>query len=279
MDETNELVRRNGMAIAVGTRILAQSLYQLANLIEMANQPFPEPQKAPLVGDDRLAKYEGICARCESLEHTLCADAPGGKRICCNCFADIYASFVEASKMPEPPEDETPLSPPPASGKRTIDAPWIPDERPTYGTDRREPTVPTIATSADLPPGTEVVWKDESGRLIRDTTGLHVVDGMVVRDLPQSEAQPVADHPASTPAIESVEEPKSGKRAKNEFTAREWRNSIHFLNLMKQKEFSSWNALNQIENGDKFVEYAEHTWPNLKMNRWGDRFKKFHGIK
>lgn len=50
MDETNALIRRNGMATAVGTRILAQSLYQLANLIEMANQPLPSPQ-APLVGD------------------------------------------------------------------------------------------------------------------------------------------------------------------------------------------------------------------------------------
>lgn len=76
-----------------------------------------------------------------------------------------------------------------------------------------------------------------------------------------------------TPAVESVQEP-DGK-----MTAREWRNSKHFLQFMKQPEFKQWNAEEQNARGDKFVECVESLSPGKRMGRWGQQFKIFHNLK
>ncbi len=133
-----------------------------------------------------------------------------------------------------------PVDVPPASGKRTIDAPWIPDEMPDSG---------------------EMVCS----RNARCTLGpFHNEPCNAPTDEPQqSEAPPIANHPTPTLA----EEP-GGKT-----TAREWRNSKHFLKFMGQPEFKQWNAEEQNTRGDQFVAHVESQTPTKRMGRWGQQFK------
>ena len=66
------------------------------------------------------------------------------------------------------------------------------------------------------------------------------------------------------------------KRAKTEYTAKEWGNSIHFLHLMKrQAPFRDWPVAEQNAKRDEFVESVP---VDECMNRWGQRFAKFCGV-
>lgn len=66
------------------------------------------------------------------------------------------------------------------------------------------------------------------------------------------------------------------KRAKTEYTAKEWAMSSHFLHLMKrQHPFNTWTAEQQNAKRDEFVASVS---ADERMNRWGQRFAKFCGV-
>lgn len=65
------------------------------------------------------------------------------------------------------------------------------------------------------------------------------------------------------------------KRAKTEYTAQEWADSMHFLSFMKKQPFNTWTAEQQNAKRDEFVASVS---ADERMNRWGQRFAKFCGV-
>ena len=65
------------------------------------------------------------------------------------------------------------------------------------------------------------------------------------------------------------------KRAKTEYTAKEWADSMRFLRLVKKPPFNTWTAAKQNAKRDEFVASVS---PDERMNRWGQRFAKFCGV-
>lgn len=65
------------------------------------------------------------------------------------------------------------------------------------------------------------------------------------------------------------------KRAKTEYTAKEWADSMHFLSFMKKQPFNTWTAEQQNAKRDEFVASVS---ADERMNRWGQRFAKFCGV-
>jgi hypothetical protein len=110
------------------------------------------------------------------------------------------------------------------------------------------PTMPP-PTSAEFAPDHEA---PSYGTEHRDGTPVLVPDGMV--------------------AIDS-NAPK--RRAKHEYTAKEWAESVHFLNYLKKHPFNGWPVEQQTAMRDRFVEEQP---ADLTMNRWGERFSKFCGV-
>jgi len=261
VDETNELIRRNGMATVQSCYLMAQTLKQIGDLFAVANQPLPEPHKAPLVGETALSENEKTIldfvaelgtVQAHTVEMNIALPSQEVSRVL-TLLAQyrLVESFSDASKITW---YRLLVESAPASGKRHTDASWMPDE-------------PTTVELDGVPDAGRAPTQSESRPA----------------DERREASEPIASHGYAfrdeSPTIESVEGPKIGTRTKNEFTAREWRNSKHFLQYMKQPEFSPWNAETQRIKGDEFVEAIDRLSPELKMNRWGDRFKKFHGFK
>ena len=79
-----------------------------------------------------------------------------------------------------------------------------------------------------------------------------------------------------TTHLDPVPAKEPGKRAKTDYTAREWAFGPHFLAYMQKEPFKSWPAEEQNAKRDAFVASIP---PGAKMNRWGDRFKVFCKVK
>jgi hypothetical protein len=282
--------------IAHNCRAQATRYKALSKLFAVANQPLPEPPKAPLVGScicdtwerkpsapltDETESYAQFNARANVFARKLLArdghvfTGPDSEDFAGHENPRAAKAYQDAVELLS--TDETPLNGPPASGKRPVDAPWIPDEPSTWCPRNPACTLgpshghPCNAPNPDLDelPQPEAVELPPIRFCDKWCTMAENHEGICVPVFQMNDGTTL---PGAT-AVESVEEP-DGK-----MTAREWRNSKHFLMFMKQKCFANWNAEQQGEAGDLFVKHAELTWPNLKMNRWGDRFKAFSGLK
>lgn len=191
--------------LAHGATAQAQRFEALAKLFAEANQPLPGPIAAPLVGsvnppDDDLFDDERAMLECIAdskrgntpdelavifgIQHHTCIQilaTLASKRLVESFTDDIGVVAYRVAKADDSPDSGEMTCP---RNVRCTLGPFHNGEcdAPTYGTDWHEPTVPTFAPSADIPPGTELVWQDETGRMVQQSTA------------PQSTVRPYRDH-------------------------------------------------------------------------------------
>lgn len=187
-------------------------------------------------------------------------------------------------------------------GTKTIEA-WIPTTMPEppaqtfdqlggFGFDRGpEPVIPEMAVHvpSTVPPPVEtneigaivqavelspVRFCEKECVLMENHAGVCVNgDGAEIHVIPDEPMSFAVSHDGVNATIAMGAKPK---RAKTEYTAKEWGDSMHFLTLMKrQHPFNTWTAEQQNAKRDEFVASVP---ADERMNRWGQRFAKFCGV-